>query len=92
MSNSIFKLLNFIIDNDTNDIKCNTYLQNIFNQIVFFCYKKQETSLIKIFILLQCFVYSNKNLTKEFISKMSNYAYNFIINSNNEEKSIYCFN
>ena len=92
MSNSIFKLLNFIIDNDTNDIKCNTYLQNIFNQIVFFCYKKQETSLIKIFILLQCFVYSNKNLTKEFISKMSNYAYNFIINSNNEEKSIYFFN
>ncbi len=40
MSNSIFKLLNLIIDNDSNDIKCNTYLQNIFNQIVFFCYKK----------------------------------------------------
>ena len=42
MSNSIFKLLNLIIDNDSNDIKCNTYLQNIFNQIVFFVIKNRK--------------------------------------------------
>ncbi len=92
MSNSIFKLLNLIIDKNIKDSKCNNYLQNIFNQILYFNYKKQETSLIKIFILLQCFVYSNNNLSQEFISKISTYAFNFIVESNNQEKSIYYFN
>ena len=92
MSNSIFKLLNLIIDKNIKDIKCNDYLQNIFNQIIYFNYKKQETSLIKITILLQCFVYSNKDLSIEFISTISNFAFNFIMESNNQEKSLYYFN
>ena len=92
ISNAIYKFLNIIIEKESKEIQCE-YLQDIFSKILSFKYKvKEDSSIIKICILLQCLVYSNDSLSEIFISETSKFAFNKIMNSVKYPDNFYYYN
>ncbi len=92
ISIAIYKFLNIIIEKESKEIQCE-YLQDIFSKILSFKYKvKEDSSIIKICILLQCLVYSNDSLSEIFISETSKFAFNKIMNSVKYPDNFYYYN
>ena len=81
VSTEIYNLLNLIIEKESKEVQ-SKYLQDVFLKILQFKYKvNEDSSVIKICILLQCLVYSNDSLSDDFIYNSSNFAFNKILNS-----------